>query len=92
MSKLTIPVPPLLGAPLTDEELKSIIGGQFQEASRICSCTYLVGHIASGGEIVALRISSAKDESDCRTKCLNACSRENGGYCGDYHINYTAID
>jgi len=32
MYKLKIPTDPLLGSPLTDEELKSIIGGQTNAA------------------------------------------------------------
>lgn len=37
MSKLKIPVNPLLGSPLTAEELKSILGGQVNLV-RECHC------------------------------------------------------
>jgi len=69
MSKLTLPVNPLLGSPLTDEELKSIIGGQ-TDASRSCHCTYHYEGGASGYDETA-----ADSETVCREACAAACSK-----------------
>mgnify|MGYP007025984765 CR=1 FL=1 len=35
MSKLQLPMSPLLGTPLTEDELKSILGGK---THRVCEC------------------------------------------------------
>jgi len=79
MSNLTLPVNPLLGSPLTDEELKSIIGGQ-TDASRSCTCTYHYdGGVSGTGR------TEADSESVCKEACIAACSKMGSCISADYY-------
>lgn len=82
MTKLSIPLSPQLGSPLTDEELKSIIGGQ-TDASRSCHCTF---YYEGGG--TGSSTTEADSESVCEKACEAACSKS--GSCISAKYFYSA--
>ena len=66
MGKLPIPVSILVGAPLTDEELKEIIGGYTHTTT--CSCSYTTNAGVHGDCSL-----SASTASECQTGCASVC-------------------
>lgn len=88
MTKLKIPIDPLLGSPLTDEELKSIIGGLTDAASRNCKCNYQVGWIASEASNESVYLYNVTDENACKSRCKAVCEDVNGTSCPNYYTVY----
>jgi len=88
MYKLKIPTDPLLGSPLTDEELKSIIGGQTNAASRSCDCHYQVGWIASEARNESVFLGNVTDEADCKSRCKVVCEDVNKTSCPSFYTVY----
>lgn len=74
MTKIKIS-PSLTGTPLTEQELKSIIGGNVNY-SNTCYCMYTVNEVENG-ELVPKPASaevSVTDENDCISKCNAFCN------------------
>lgn len=70
MSKLIIPASAMLGAPLSDDEMKAILGG----ATTIsCSCKWLNGK----NTWAQFEINHVVSESDCMGKCASWCASQN---------------
>lgn len=87
MSKLKIPVNPLLGSPLTAEELKSILGGQVN-FTRICHCTYHYRGSCHGDKSCPTSENVAADsESLCSEKCQSNCN--SNGQCVSADFEYS---
>ena len=68
MKKIKISQNILTGAPLSDEDLKLIIGGNARY-SNSCKCTYFDRQ--GGSSVKEIQVYN---ESDCRQKCANLCS------------------
>lgn len=87
MGKLKIPENPLWGSPLTDEELKSILGGQ-GNVTKTCLCNFIYhGSMPAGYERLSSAPRSASTYEICRQKCNNAC--DNHDYCVNFTFNFT---
>lgn len=71
MTKIKIS-PSLTGTPLTEQELKSIIGGRMG-FTRNCDCK-----LYDDGELVSSVKLEVNDETQCSQKCTNNCN----GYAG----------
>lgn len=69
-----------MGTPLTEQELKSIIGGR-TTLVRSCTCYYTDKNGNETSEAV-----EAEDEDTCSTKCKNNCN--NDGACENYSYTY----
>ena len=67
MTKIKIPVS-TMGTPLTEEELKSIVGGRM-DMSKTCYCTLSYKDGTSTTSTIA-----AENEEDCRSKCQDSCN------------------
>lgn len=72
--------PVLMGTPLTEQELKSIIGGRMTLV-KYCTCYYTDKNGNETSEAV-----EAEDEDTCSTKCKNNCN--NDGACENYSYAY----
>lgn len=83
MKKIKISQNILAGAPLSDEDLKLIIGGNARY-SNSCKCTFFDEH---GGSSV--KEIQAANESICRDKCMNNCN--NDPKCKDAAWAYSAM-
>ena len=70
-----------MGAPLTDDELRSIVGGT---RTTNCVCSYTYAGSGSGSETVG-----AADESICSAKCDNTC--KSNPQCISFTYSYTAV-
>ncbi len=67
MKKLKIS-PSLTGTPLTEQELKSIIGGKVNY-TRTCHCT-----LTHSNGLVTSKYLTVKDETECSISCASECS------------------
>ena len=79
MKKIQIS-PVLMGTPLTEQELKSIVGGSMALV-KSCTCYYTDNNGNETSEAV-----EADDEDTCSTKCKNNCN--NDGACENYSYAY----
>lgn len=78
MTKLKLPVSPLFGAPLTDEELKSILGGQVDYTRKcICTLTHASGNASGSGSGSGTNKTQhslgAGNEYVCQSRCSKKC-------------------
>lgn len=80
MTKIRIPVS-AMGTPLTEEELKSIVGGMTGDTNN-CSC-----HIKYklGTSIIGV---NAADQETCKAKCSVMCANDEN--CLGQHYEYYA--
>lgn len=69
MTEIKIPVS-TMGTPLTEEELKSIVGGNM-DVTRTCICYLSFKDGTTSSTSVA-----AESEEDCTAKCLNNCNMQ----------------
>lgn len=75
MKNLKLPPPSIEGTPLTEEEMKSILGGQIYQ-TRLCSCYF---RYSSGVENTsdnlypASKSVEAGNETICMQKCQDDC-------------------
>ena len=81
MKKVQI-TPELMGTPLTEQELKSIIGGM-NAVIRNCHCTFTHGD----GTTTSKDNDSITEESACSTYCENQCTNHEVN-CTDYTFEY----
>ncbi len=87
MSKLKIPVNPLLGSPLTAEELKSILGGQVNLV-RECHCMFTYGgSIPVGTSCPASVNIEAADEATCKQACQGKCDSHDHCIKSEFHYS-----
>lgn len=82
MKKIKIS-PILMGTPLTEQELKSIIGG-ITAVTRSCYCTFTHGD----GTITSKSNDNITDETACSMFCSNQC-RDHEVNCINYTFKYT---
>lgn len=83
MKKIKISPNILAGAPLSDEDLKLIIGGNAR-ISRTCKCTYFDEQGGSSVESVQV-----ENESACRKNCTNNCN--NNPKCVNVAFEYNVM-
>lgn len=87
MGKLKIPENPLLGSPLTDEELKSILGGQ-SNVKKICLCNFIYhGSMPADYEKLSSAPKSASTDEICKAKCEFTC--DSHPYCIGIQYTFT---
>lgn len=67
MKKLQLPSFSLVGTPISEEELKGIIGGMTH--TRTCTCTFN----QKNGEVISTSVE-AETSNDCQNKCTNICN------------------
>lgn len=85
MEKLKLGPSYLKGSPLTEEEMKSILGGM--QLTRVCSCYYVYSSEASGlGYPLEERVE-ASNEFVCESKCRDNCN--SNGYCISRTFKYS---
>lgn len=86
MSKLIIPASAMLGAPLSDDEMKAILGGA---TTYSCSCKWKNGE----GAWRVFDVNHISSEGQCKAACASWCSSKNlpgqEPYCYGYDINYS---
>lgn len=75
----------LNGTPLTDEELKNIIGGT---RTTRCTCDLTLGTGSGSGSQTSgsLIVVAAENESICSIKCASKC--DNNPLCLDYSYSF----
>ena len=83
MTKIKI-TPSLTGTPLTEQELKSIIGGRMG-FTRNCSCQLY----KKNGEPLDEKTLAVKDESQCSEKCGSLCNDNSECYRSTYYYTVT---
>lgn len=82
MSKLQMPKSSFIGTPLSEDELKAIVGGNV-DVERTCICTFK----DSSGNITKASMS-ADSELVCSEKCYNECAKN--GSCVSSTYSYSA--
>lgn len=82
MKKIQI-TPAITGTPLTEQELKSIIGG-ISAVTRNCYCTYTHGD----GTVTSESNDNITEENACSTFCANQC-KDHEVNCTKYSYKYT---
>ena len=83
MTKIRIS-PSLTGTPLTEQELKSIIGGRIG-FTRLCSCQLY----KENDELIRTDILEVENESQCSKECGNNCNNEPQCYKSKYSYYVT---
>lgn len=82
MKKIQI-TPKLMGTPLTEQELKSIIGG-INAVTRNCHCTFTHGD----GTVTSIDNGNITDEGACSSFCASQCT-DHEENCTQYTFQYT---
>ena len=83
MKKLKIS-PSLTGTPLTEQELKSIIGGRMG-FTRNCSCQFY----GKNDEFIGDDTVAVEDEGECSEKCRDLCKDDSKCYRSTYYYTVT---
>lgn len=83
MKKLILPMAEIIGTPLSDEELKSIIAGSIMSGE--CSCDYILANYTSGTS----DLGTVDSEEVCSMKCKELCETVNKAVkCATYRWHY----
>lgn len=83
MSKLVIPASAMLGAPLSDDEMKAILGGATKYT---CRCTLKF----PGGAETSYEINGITTGAACRAACQKDCAST--AKCVDHYISFMEED